>query len=143
MTLSSLEGKYATPANGTKKRSIHDSKAKEYETENMLYQSADSPDSPETYIAAKKEVAPYDSCPVLIITENPLPMGFSSPTKKIADQGYELIKPPNGVAQSHYSLPDKKPPKARSIENPNYEKTLPITQNYEYAKPEIKTEANC
>lgn len=139
MTLSSLEGEYATPANGTKKRSTHDSKAKEYETENMLYQSADSP---ETYIAAKNEVAPYDSCPVLIITENPLPMGFSSPTKKIADQGYELIKPPNGVAQSHYSLPDKKPPKARSIENPNYEKTLPIT-NYEYAKPEIKTEANC
>lgn len=121
---------YATPANGTKKRFPRDSKANPYETVNILYPSSDSS---ENSTIGEKEVSSSDSCPVdqdrdsPKITENPLYIG---------------IKPPNGAAQSHYSLPVKKTPKVTSIENPNYEKTLPLT-NHEYAKPEIKTDTNC
>ncbi|CAH3195357.1 unnamed protein product [Porites evermanni] len=88
-----------------------------------------------------EDVKAYASCSVAPtspkVTENPLYKRVAPPFSgpKPATQRYELVKP---SSDEEASPPDSPLPELRSIQNPNYENTLPLTT------PEnVLPDANC
>jgi len=139
------EREYSMPENCPKGRCPLDARNGAYETVNILYESADSPS--ESSAAGKEESAAYASCAVPKglpkITENPLYGGVSPPEARNSDEeGYELVKPPNVTAHKYESTSDNIPSKVKSINNPNYEKTLEL-KTHEYAVPDCQVKPSC
>ncbi|KAL9956765.1 hypothetical protein ACROYT_G038297 [Oculina patagonica] len=133
------ERQYSTPENCPRKRCPLDVSNSAYETVNILYESADN--HSESSTGGKEDHNAYASCSVPSclpkITENPLYKGVSPPFKDGDEEGYELVKPPSVASHNYDSPSDDTLPKVKSINNPNYEKTLEL-KNHEYAVPDLK-----
>ncbi|CAH3164351.1 unnamed protein product [Porites evermanni] len=139
----SPDREYCLPNNTTANRCPLDysgsRKGNAYETMNILYLSADN--ASESNNLETEDVKAYASCPVAPtspkVTENPLYKRVAPPFSgpKPATQRYELVKP---FSDEEASPPDSPLPEVRSIQNPNYENTLPLTTR-ENALPD----ANC
>jgi len=135
------EGKYSKANNGRGRCTLtYSASGNEYDTTNILYQSADSFSD---HSSNKNEDGnAYASSTVLggsmKVTENPFYPKVSAPYNKLSANGkvgYELVKSPRKGCDSPSNSPQLLP-KMNCIHNPNYEKSLPF--NHEYAVPKVE-----